>query len=96
MMILSDPSFEESHGGEYYALYFETGISRDYANNCDYRPILTVFFHYFSKVFLQSFMVGLQSYNIYRNLAKIVLNIKFHISVPLTFITFLLVSLLSS
>ena len=38
-------------------------------------------------------MVRLQqsTSNIYRNLAKIVLNIKFHISVPLTFTTFLLV-----
>ena len=57
---------------------------------------LTVFSHYFSKVFLQSFMVGLQYYNIHQNLAKIVLNIKFHISVSLTFTTFLPVTLLSS
>ena len=36
---MSDPSFERFHCREYYALYFETGMSWGYANNCDYRPI---------------------------------------------------------
>ena len=44
---MSDPSFERSHGGEYYALYFETVISWDYANNCDNRPIFDRFFPLF-------------------------------------------------
>ena len=46
-MILSDPSFERSHDGEYYGLYFETEISSDYANNCDYMPIFDRFFPLF-------------------------------------------------
>ena len=37
-MILSDPSFERSHRGEHYALYFEMEMSWGYANNYDYRP----------------------------------------------------------
>ena len=57
---------------------------------------LTVYSQYFSKVFLEMSMVGLPYYNIYQNLPKIVLNIKFHISVLLTITTFLLKSLLSS
>ena len=57
---------------------------------------LTVYSQYFSKVFLERSMVGLQEYNIYQNLSKIVLIIKFHISVLLTTTTFLLESLLFS
>ena len=41
-MILSDQK---------YYCYFETGISWDYANNCHYMPIFTVFSLYFLKVF---------------------------------------------
>ena len=39
-MILSDPSFEGPHCGKYYALYFKTGMSSVYGNNCDYKPII--------------------------------------------------------
>ena len=47
MMIFCDPSFERSHGGEHYALYFETVMSRDYANICNYRPIFDRLFPIF-------------------------------------------------
>ena len=50
-MILSDPSFERSHRGEHYALYFEMEMSWGHANNYDYRLFLTVYSQYFSKVF---------------------------------------------
>ena len=51
-MILSEPSFERSHRGEHYALYFEMEMSWGYANNYDYSLFLTVYSQYFSKVFL--------------------------------------------
>ena len=46
-MIFSDPSFERPHWREHYALYFETGKSRDYANICNYRPIFDRLFPIF-------------------------------------------------
>ena len=46
-MILSDPSFERSHRGEYYALCFEIKMSWDFANNYDYRPIFDRLFPIF-------------------------------------------------
>ena len=49
---VSDPSFERFHFGNCYALNFETGIFGDFANNCNYRPILDVIFQYFSNFFL--------------------------------------------
>ena len=42
-MILSDPSFERSHRGEHYALYFEMEKSWGYANNYCLN-ILVIFF----------------------------------------------------
>ena len=56
-MILSDPSFERSHRGEHYTLYFEMEMSWGYANNYDYSPFLTVYSEYFNKVFLERSMV---------------------------------------
>ena len=46
-MILSNPSFERSHGEEHYALYFETRMFWGYANNCDYMPIFDHLFTIF-------------------------------------------------
>ena len=46
-MILNDPSFERSHGEEYYALYFETRMFSGYANNCDYMAIFDRLFTIF-------------------------------------------------
>ena len=42
-MILGEPSFERSHRGEHYALYFEMEMSWGYANNYDYSLFLTVY-----------------------------------------------------
>ena len=46
-MILNDPSFERSHLGEYYALYFEARMFSGYANNCDYMAIFDRLFTIF-------------------------------------------------
>ena len=40
---MSDPLFERSHHGEYYALYFGIVISSDQANNYEYRTIFDRF-----------------------------------------------------
>ena len=40
-----------SHWWKHYAPYFKTGMSWDYANNCDHRHFLTVSFKYFSNFF---------------------------------------------
>ena len=37
-MILNNPLFKRPHCEKYYVLYYETGMSLDYANNCDYKP----------------------------------------------------------
>ena len=34
---------KKSHYGENYALYFETRMSSDYVNDCDYMPIFDRF-----------------------------------------------------
>ena len=52
-MMLSDPSFERSHRGEHYALYFKMEMSWGYANNYDYRFFLIIYSQYFSKVFVK-------------------------------------------
>ena len=51
-MILNDPSFERSHGGEYYALYFEQECSQVMQIIAIIWLFLTVYSQYFSKVFL--------------------------------------------
>ena len=57
-MILNDRSFERSHWGEYYALYFETRMFSGYANNCDYMAIFDRLFTIFQKSFFVKFHGG--------------------------------------
>ena len=53
LIILSDPSFERSHCGEYYALYFATRISWDFAHYSDYMPLLAIFSNILVKFFVK-------------------------------------------